>query len=454
MTQQKFVSVYIVTRNRLGLLKRAVQSVLSQTYPLIEVIVVDDASTDGTPAYLDSLTINTRIVVLRNEVQSGACASRNRAIAAATGYWITGLDDDDIFSAQRVDTFVEYWENHKRATTSALYTNFVLADEAGRSTRRLPKTATVGDLKRGNCVGCQVFVRTSTLLACGQFDSGFPAWQDYETWYRIAKFAGSMENAGGCSYVVDTNHPYARISTADPARYWAAFDAFVAKHGTDFNKEEVMLLRLNVLAYPQVSFSPSFVIGAFKVSLGVGLAYAQAFVRKLLGATQRSVGIKVRLLCDQPRPQVMLAMYRLANIASKNKWGLGGFNAVWAVPTLIAYRFITEICLGYELPAATRVGQRLTIHHGYGIVINKNTRIGDDVQIRQHVTIGSKTLPDGSQSESPVIGDRVEIGAGAIIIGDVSIGDDVKIGAGAVVVRSVQSWDIVVGNPAAPVSKV
>jgi serine O-acetyltransferase/putative colanic acid biosynthesis acetyltransferase WcaB len=86
----------------------------------------------------------------------------------------------------------------------------------------------------------------------------------------------------------------------------------------------------------------------------------------------------------------------------------------------------------------------LRVYHGAGIVINGRTVLGDDVAIRQNVTIGNAR----SGGPCPVIGDRVELGAGAIVIGGISIGDDARIGAGAVVTKDVPAGATAVGNPA------
>jgi glycosyltransferase involved in cell wall biosynthesis len=78
------VSVYLPTKNREALLRRAVESVLTQSYTTLELVVVDDGSTDGTRGYLDTVrTADSRIWVIRNETSLGAPLSRNLAIRDA-----------------------------------------------------------------------------------------------------------------------------------------------------------------------------------------------------------------------------------------------------------------------------------------------------------------------------------------------------------------------------------
>lgn len=143
-----------------------------------------------------------------------------------------------------------------------------------------------------------------------------------------------------------------------------------------------------------------------------------------------------------PRGAFMVYFYRIANIASRKK-NKGFINMIWAYPLLLIYRTITEFLLGYEIPAATQIGQGLFIDHGYGIVINKNSLIGKNCRIKHGVTIGCKTLNNGSQGKSPIIGNNVDIGAHAIILGDIVIGDNIAIGAGAIVTTNIPSNSIV-----------
>ena len=118
------------------------------------------------------------------------------------------------------------------------------------------------------------------------------------------------------------------------------------------------------------------------------------------------------------------------------------------MPAMVFYRFITEFGLGMELRPKTRVGAGLRIYHGFGLVVNDHAVIGDDVVLRNGVTIGHKNPGEGA----PVIGDRVQIGAGAILIGNITIGSDSIVGAGSVVTKSVPPFSVVAGNPAKVIS--
>lgn len=104
-----------------------------------------------------------------------------------------------------------------------------------------------------------------------------------------------------------------------------------------------------------------------------------------------------------------------------------------------SYKIVTEWVMGIELPASTEVGPGLRLRHGVGVVVNPASRIGADVMIRQHVTLGNRRTRD----DCPVIEDHVEIGAGAVIIGAITVGRGARIGPNAVVVKDVPAGGVV-----------
>ena len=123
-------------------------------------------------------------------------------------------------------------------------------------------------------------------------------------------------------------------------------------------------------------------------------------------------------------------------------------------PLIIIYKLITDILLGCEIPASTKIGKSLTIHHGRAIVLNKDVIIGNHVTIKHSVTIGSKTDLKGNNLGSPVIEDHVTIEPHSIIIGPINIGKNAIIGAGSVVVKDIEPYSIVAGNPARLIKKI
>ena len=113
------------------------------------------------------------------------------------------------------------------------------------------------------------------------------------------------------------------------------------------------------------------------------------------------------------------------------------------LPRIVSHvaRFLT----GIEIHPDATIGRRCFIDHGMGIVIGETTVIGDDCHLYQGVTLGGTSTR--REKRHPTLEDRVVVGAGAKIIGDVTIGHDSRIGAGAVVVSSVPPNATVVGVP-------
>lgn len=109
------------------------------------------------------------------------------------------------------------------------------------------------------------------------------------------------------------------------------------------------------------------------------------------------------------------------------------------------YRKVRNV-YGIDLPYTVKLGRRVIIEHQGAIVIHGNCCIGDDSIIRQGVTLGNRYLE--RPLEAPSLGERVNVGAGAKILGNVTIGDDANIGANAVVLSDIPSGQTAVGIPA------
>ena len=130
-----------------------------------------------------------------------------------------------------------------------------------------------------------------------------------------------------------------------------------------------------------------------------------------------------------------LLSYRIAN--KLKKWKIP------FIPRLISQlaRFFT----GIEIHPGATIGEKFFIDHGMGVVIGETTIIGDNVLVYQGVTLGGTGKDQGKRH--PTIGDRVTIGAGAKVLGNITIGSDSNIGAGSVVIDDVPEHSTVVGIP-------
>lgn len=242
------VSIYMPTRNRLELLKAAVQSVLNQSYPSIELLIVDDASSDGTPAYLQQLAAtDARVKIFLNSTSQGACRSRNTAIRAATGEFITGLDDDDEFLPHRIQTFVDYWhflEQYDDEPFSCLYSNVIARRPDGARRVRKALQVETADLFSGNAIGNQVFAPRQYYLDTGGFDEEMPAWQDLEFFYRLVEKYGAARLLDLHTYLFDETARPDRISVGRKDRIMQACALMAGKHAKTSRQRQQLLMQV------------------------------------------------------------------------------------------------------------------------------------------------------------------------------------------------------------------
>ena len=119
-------------------------------------------------------------------------------------------------------------------------------------------------------------------------------------------------------------------------------------------------------------------------------------------------------------------------------WGYRIAHCLWQVKLKLAARIYSNwirAVTGIEIHPAAKIGRRFFIDHGMGVVIGATAIVGDDVMIYHDVTLGART--GGTGKRHPTIGNNVVIGAGARVIGDISVGNGVKIAANMVVTKSV-----------------
>ncbi len=138
----------------------------------------------------------------------------------------------------------------------------------------------------------------------------------------------------------------------------------------------------------------------------------------------------------------VMAVYRFG------RWRYGIRSPLLRKPCSLLYKFmfkLVQILTGIELPCEAVVGRNFVIDHFGGIIISGYARFGDDCRIRNGVVVGLRRVDEPA---APVIGNNVDIGAGAKLLGPITIGDNAIIGANAVVLQDVPENCIAVGVPA------
>lgn len=128
-------------------------------------------------------------------------------------------------------------------------------------------------------------------------------------------------------------------------------------------------------------------------------------------------------------------LHRIAHFLYKKRW--------YTAARLLSH--LSRAATGIEIHPGARIGRRLFIDHGMGVVIGETTEIGDDCLIYKGVVFGGTTLE--RKKRHPTVGNRVVVGSNSTILGAITIGDGARIGSGSVVVKSVPPGATVVGVP-------
>jgi serine O-acetyltransferase len=123
-------------------------------------------------------------------------------------------------------------------------------------------------------------------------------------------------------------------------------------------------------------------------------------------------------------------------------------HLLWGYKLKLLARFISHISrflTAIEIHPGAKIGRRFFIDHGSGVVIGETAEVGDDVLMYQGVVLGGTSLK--REKRHPTIGNNVVIGAGAVVLGAITVGDGAKIGSGSVVIKPVPAESTVVGVP-------
>ena len=186
-----FVSVVIPTYNRENTLRKSIKSVTKQTYDQIEILVVDDGSTDNTHELVQQMTSeDQRIRYLKNTGAKGVSDARNTGIRAAKGEFIAFNDSDDYFHKDKISKQIEKFGDADfcfgRFEKIIDHKEYVIPSD------EYDDTELNGDiyelLLHDNLIGCPtLMVRHALLDKTGGFDTSFPALEDYDMALRLAK---------------------------------------------------------------------------------------------------------------------------------------------------------------------------------------------------------------------------------------------------------------------------
>ncbi len=222
----ELISVYMPSKNRGPMLTRAIDSVLAQDYTNFELIIVDDGSTDDTPAVLaDYQRRYDNVRCYRNETSIGVAAARNLAIEKSQGKFVTGLDDDDCFCPNRLSTLMAAYDDQYAFVCSGVVWDFGSRQKVADNQSM---TFGLSQQLSYNHATTQVLVKRERMLAIGSFDTELVARIDYDAWTRLIERFGKAKRISEPSYILSRDEGVERITTSE--RNIKGNHQFVAKH--------------------------------------------------------------------------------------------------------------------------------------------------------------------------------------------------------------------------------
>lgn len=182
------ISVIIPTFNRASLISRAVKSVINQTYRDIEIVVVDDASTDNTEDVIREIDCPF-LHYIKLEENGGACRARNIGIKNAKGEYVSFLDSDDQWETDKLEKQMHFLLEKDAEMVAC---NFWYEKDGNKKVYIDPKHSEefrFEELLNANCITTgAILIKKETILSIGGFDEEMPRYQDWDLVLNVAKY--------------------------------------------------------------------------------------------------------------------------------------------------------------------------------------------------------------------------------------------------------------------------
>ena len=182
------VSIIMPSYNTGRFIKETIESVLAQSYSNWELILVDDCSKDDTDAVLSEYLADARIRYIKNETNSGAAVSRNRALREAKGKWIAFLDSDDLWAPEKLEKQIRFMEENGYHFS---YTNYIEIDEESKPNGKSitgPKKITKHGMYNYCWMGCLTVMYDAEAVGLIQIED-MKKNNDYAMWLKVCKKA-------------------------------------------------------------------------------------------------------------------------------------------------------------------------------------------------------------------------------------------------------------------------
>jgi glycosyltransferase involved in cell wall biosynthesis len=221
-------SVVIPTHNRASVLPRALQSVRQQTAGDLEVIVVDDASTDDTEAVVQNASVAAPLHYVRHSTNRGGAAARNTGLRRARGKWVAFLDSDDAWLPDKLERQRDALASHPDASGSLTGDVVYRNGQADEVRFARPLSASLRPVLLRTCVGStsSFVARRSCLRAVGGFDAALPSCQDWDLFLRFS----NRFSIAHVPHPLVAKHADGSGISRDASAYVAGYRRFLDKH--------------------------------------------------------------------------------------------------------------------------------------------------------------------------------------------------------------------------------
>ena len=245
---EPLISVVIPAYNAEKSLGRALQSVFSQTYTNIEVIVIDDGSTDGTA---ECIRLFDQPLISHLQVNSGAAAARNFGVGLTSGRYIAFLDADDMWHPQKLELqIIAFLNNPSAGLCSTTLINVSERDAKKSSKKYIPAPVDILVENNFNKIFFNPYFGTPSVLikkedfvAVGGLDENLKTAEDVDLWLRLSFEKGAVMVNAGLTYVIGQPHSLSRTSNNQTFKdNLKVIDKFCKEH-SNFYSENTKLVK-------------------------------------------------------------------------------------------------------------------------------------------------------------------------------------------------------------------
>ncbi len=269
------VSAIITTHNRASLLKRAIESVLSQTYKDIECIVIDDASDDETEELCSHYPI--KYVHIKKEESRGGNYARNLGIKKAIGKYVAFLDDDDYWLPLKIEKQVDLIEKENCDLVYCGRRLELIGDNSIDYKDEYPNPDLIGDMRKKILLTTAttttaILVKKDALIEIGMFDENLRFWQEYELTIRLAQRSSF--------YAVNEILIVYRVDTRDKNRLTNKYSDWKKAVKYIYDKHNKLYFELDFLEKEQAKML--YVADASVRAANSGLDYISKYYKALI----------------------------------------------------------------------------------------------------------------------------------------------------------------------------